>query len=298
VSWRSGGDGPAGPGGAADSYAVGEVRAIRTFRVGRDGGLYPLYTDRPWSAGENTAVCRRRPHTAPDRDCRCGFYAYGHPVWTVAQPPSRSVLAVVALWGGVEIATRGVRAGYGRIEGLWLHHRVPAGVVRAVQERYPQVAVHRDRGALLTDHPLTVLAGYRQPRLLGRRRQVVSVAAAALTAAVLLVGALPARQLITSPETALLWSAATGAVCLTAVAGLALRSAATVTAGVVGLGWMVSSTGADELGAVWLSRVPLLLAVVGCALVWWDLAAVGRPIPRRRRAVLRRVAARLGLYPR
>ncbi len=140
-----------------------------------------------------------------------------------------------------------------------------------------------------------MLSGYQPPRLTGRRRRVVSAAAAALAVAVLLIGAVPARQLITSPGTAMLWSAATGAVCLTALAGLVMRSAAVVTAGVVGLGWMVSSTGADELGAVWLSRSPLLLAAAGCALVWWDLAAPGRRIPRRRRALLRRVLAVLRL---
>ncbi len=290
---RRAGGGDGGPPSGADSYAVGEVRAIRTFRVDRDGALYPLYTDRPWVAGSNTARCRHRPHRAPDPGCRCGFYAYGDPVWTVAQPPSRSVLAVVALWGGLEVATRGVRAEHGRIQALWLHRRVPDEVVRAVQRRYPHVRLYRDRRDLLVEHPLTVLSGYQPPRLTGRRRQVVSAAAAALVVAVLLIGAVPARQLITSPGTAMLWSAATGAVCLTALAGLVMRSAAVVTAGVVGLGWMVSAAGADTLGAVWLSRIPLLLAAAGCAWVWWDLAAAGRPVPRRRRAVLRKAAGRL-----
>jgi hypothetical protein len=294
---RRAGGGEAGPADPAADYAVGEVRAIRTFRLGRDGGLYPLYTDRAWAPGANTARCKRRSHSAPDPGCRCGFYAYGDPLWTVAQPPSRSVLAVVALWGGLEVATRGVRAEHGRIEALWLHRRVRQEVVVAVQRRYPAARVYRDRKQLLANHRLTALAGYTPPRLTGRARQLVIVAAAVLIAVVLLVGALPARQVITSPGTALLWSAVTGAVCLTVLAGLAQRSAAVVTAGVVGLGWMVSAAGANTLGGVWLKRIPLLLAAEGCASVWWALGAVDRQVPRRRRAVLRKAAVRLRILP-
>lgn len=130
-------------------FGVGEVRAIRTFRLGRDGGLYSLYDDRAWTPGVNTAWCKRdRRHAAPEPDCR-GFYAYGHQVWTRAQPPSRSVLAVVAVWGALEVATRGVRAEHARIEAVWLHRRVGDELVEAVRGRYPQVQVVRERPALL-----------------------------------------------------------------------------------------------------------------------------------------------------
>lgn len=44
-------------------------------------------------------------------------------------------------------------------------------------------------------------------------------------------------------------------VCLTTVAGLAARSMLTATVGVVGLGWMVSTSGGTA-AAVWLSRLP------------------------------------------
>ncbi len=84
-------------------FAVGAVRAVPTFRLGRDGQLFPLYDDPPWRKGANTALCRRGDaHATPAPGCRCGFYAYGDLAWVGAQPPSRSALAVVALWGEID----------------------------------------------------------------------------------------------------------------------------------------------------------------------------------------------------
>lgn len=277
----------------AESYGVGEVRAIRTFRLGADGGLYPLYDDRPWGPDANTATCKRgRGHSAPDPDCRCGFYAYGDLTWTVAQPPAVSVLAVVALWGALEVATRGVRAEHGRLQAVWLHRRVPEHLVDAVRSRYPAAEVLRDRGALLQRHPLTPLQGYRAPRLTGRRRRLVTRLLAVLAGLVLLIGCLPARLLVVNAPGAIVWTGAVAVVCMTMLAGLGMRSAAVGTAGTVGLGWMLSTTGADA-AAVWTTRLPLLAAVVISAVLWLDLAATGRPIPRRRQVALRRVLARL-----
>lgn len=169
------GDRTAGDG--TDACGVGEVRAIRTFRLGADGARYPLYDDRPWQSGTNTATCTRgRDYRAPAPDCRCGFYAYADPAWTVAQPPAVAVLAVVGLWGTLEVATRGVRAEHGRLQAVWLHPRVPAPLVAALRSRYPQVEVLREREALLTRHPLTALQGYRPPRLTRpQRRRLAAV---------------------------------------------------------------------------------------------------------------------------
>ncbi len=283
-----------GPAGAdVTGFGVGEVRAVRTFRLGRDGGLYPLYDDRAWTAGVNTAWCKRDArHAAPEPDCRCGLYAYGHQVWCRAQPPSRSVLAVVAVSGAVEVATRGVRAEYGRIEAVWLHRRVSDELCEAVRVRYPRVPVVRDREALLRRFPLTVLEGYRAPRLTGRTLQRVMWLLGALAGLVLLIGCLPAEQLITSRFGALVWTAAVAVTCLAVVTGLGMRSAAVGTAAVVGLGWMLTTT-AQGAAAMWLSRVPLLVAAVLCALVWCELAAVGRTVPGRRQVIVRSVTARL-----
>lgn len=276
-----------------DAFAVGEVRAIRTFRLGRDGGLYPLYEDRAWASGANTAACKRgREHVAPDPDCRCGFYAYGDLAWTVAQPPAARVLAVVALWGSLEVATRGVRAEHGRVQAVWLHRRVPDHLARAVQARYPDVEVLRDRDALLQRHPLTALEGYRGPRLAGHRRQVASRLLAAVAPLVLLVGCLPADQLIVNASGAIVWTAAVAVVYMTLVAGLAMRSPAVAAAGMVGLGWMLTTTGNGAV-TVWITRLPLLAGALLSAVLRLDLAAVGRPIPRRRQVALRGAVARL-----
>lgn len=279
--------------GEPEAFAVGEVRAIRTFRLGRDGGLYPLYEDRAWSPGGNTAACKRgREHADPDSDCRCGFYAYGDLTWTVAQPPAARVLAVVALWGSLEVATRGVRAKHGRLQAVWLHRRVPDHLARAVRARYPDVEVLRDRDALVQRHPLTALEGYRGPRLAGHARRVVSRLLAVLAALVLLVGCLPAAQFIVNAPGAIIWRTAVAVVCMTLVAGLGMRSPAVAAAGMVGLGWMLFTTG-DGVATVWVTRLPLLAGGLLSAVLWLDLAAVGRPIPRRRQVALRRAVARL-----
>lgn len=187
----------AGSGGdvLADAFGIGEVRAVRTFRLGPDGRLYPLSNDEPWADGANTARCQLgHGHRSPAPGCRCGFYAYGHPAWTTAQPPARAVLAVCAFWGGVEVASRGLRAAeYGRIEGIWLQPaRVGPQLRRSVRARYPNVPVYDDRQQLLTEHPLTVLDDYQPPRLRGRGLRLLAWLAAILAGAVAIVGFLPA----------------------------------------------------------------------------------------------------------
>jgi hypothetical protein len=155
--------------------------------------------------------------------------------------------------------------------------------------RYPQVPVVREQAMLLRRYPLTVLEGYQRPRLTGRALHAVTVVLAAL---VVQIGCLPAEQLITSRPGALVWTTAVALACLTVLAGLGMRSAAVGTAGMIGLGWMLT-TSADGAAAMWLSRVPLLVAAGSCAAIWWDLAAVGRAIPGRRQLILRRVTGRL-----
>ena len=276
-----------------DDLAVGELHAVRTFRLGPDGRLFPLYDDRPWLPGVNEAVCRRGlQHAAPAPDCRCGFYAYGDLAWVGAQPPSRSVVAVVALWGQVEVASRGVRAGSGRVEAIWLHPRVDARLVDLAAAAYPAAPVYRSRPELLERHPLTQLDGYDPPRLPVRARQLLFALNATVGAAVLAVGSVPASVLARSGEGALLGLGALTACLLAALGGLARRSLAALTAGVVGMGWMLSST-AGSTGAVWASRAPLLAAAAaGGVWTWLDLAAPGRPVPRRGHRIAVRLVPR------
>ena len=111
---------------------VGEIRALRTFRIGPGGVLYPLFSNTPWSDGTNTARCRAggasdesAEHRAPEPDCTCGFYAYACEAAAAEYPNARHVLATVACWGRVIAGTRGIRAEHGRIEAIWMSETVP-----------------------------------------------------------------------------------------------------------------------------------------------------------------------------
>jgi hypothetical protein len=145
---------------------VGEIRALRTFRIGPDGALYPLFSNQRWHDGSNTASCLRTdrpPHPSPDPDCTCGFYAYGAEQSVSEQPHSRHVLAVVACWGRIIAGTRGLRAEHCRIEALWLSAAVPADLAARVIRNHPSVAAHRERSRMMADHPPTELDCYEGP---------------------------------------------------------------------------------------------------------------------------------------
>lgn len=203
-----------------DPYAgfepqVGEIRALRTFRVGPGGVLYPLFSDAPWRDGPNTATCLRcpprtgtsadvlPPHPAPDPDCTCGFYAYGSEAAVGDYPHGRHVLAVVACWGRVIAGTRGLRAEQCRIEAVWLSDTVPEELVALVRDRYPSAAVYRDRARLLAAHPLTELDCYETPASPHRSRWTHVLAVAALAAVV--TGTLPADWLGGPHPAAIIW---------------------------------------------------------------------------------------------
>jgi len=187
---------------------VGEIRALRTFRVGPGGVLYPLFSDSAWVDGVNTARCLRAastpgpPHAAPDPDCTCGFYAYGTEAAVADHPHGRHVLGVVACWGRVIAGTRGLRAECSRIEALWLSDAVPEDLGRLVRDRHPAVTVHRDRSRMLAEHPVTELDCYEpaQAPASGNRLLV----AGALAAAVL--GVLPMGWLGGPHAAGLLWA--------------------------------------------------------------------------------------------
>jgi hypothetical protein len=130
---------------------VGEIRALRTFRIGPGGSLVPLFGSEAWHDASNTARCRvvQRPdaavgpHEVPDPECSCGFYAYGNAAAVGEYPHTRHVLAVVACWGRVIAGTRGVRAEHCRVEALWLSERVPAELIGQLGNRYPSVTIYR-----------------------------------------------------------------------------------------------------------------------------------------------------------
>jgi hypothetical protein len=155
-----------------EAVGVGDVRMVRTFRIGPAGQLYPVNSIDAWADGWNTARCGRgKTHAPPGPNCRCGFYLYSDPAYALAQPPARQVMAAVATHGAMEIGSRGARASRARVEALWLGPRVSDQLAQAVRERYPTVTVFRDRTAMDQLFPLTHLDGFVKPRVSERTRR-------------------------------------------------------------------------------------------------------------------------------
>jgi hypothetical protein len=201
-----------------DPYAgfepeVGEIRAVRTFRVGPGGVLYPLFSNRAWTDGTNTAQCRViRPddaesasHAAPEPDCTCGFYAYASAFGAAEYPNAKHVLAVVACWGRVVAGTRGLRAEYARVEAIWLSNAVPAYLAEEMRSSYPSVAVYADKTTMLAEHPPTELDCYDEPA--PRERTPKTVALWLAIAGALVMGVLPWQWLRSNQDVRVLWLA-------------------------------------------------------------------------------------------
>ena len=193
---------------------VGEIRAVRTFRVGPGGVLYPLFSAEPWRDGPNTAQCRFAEHAAPDPDCSCGFYAYADEASAGEYAQARYVLAVVSCWGRVVAGSRGVRAEHARIDGLWVSPAVPAQLAASVRSRYRTAGFYDDRAALLHACLPTRLDGYddSDPGRVNRARWWRALLVAVAVAA----GALPASWIGDVP--------AGRALLAVAVAGLLARA--------------------------------------------------------------------------
>lgn len=197
---------------------VGEIRALRTFRIGASGDLFPLYHDRAWSGETNTAQCRLPPaenqfaHDPPDSECSCGFYAYGTPAAALDYPHARHVLAVVACWGKVVAGTRGIRAQHARLEAIFMSDRVPAGLSRQVASRYSDARVYGSRELMLQQHVPTQLDCYEPPGPTRRPWRRTGTRAALLVA--LSLSLVPGH-----------WSGATAAVSWIAQGTLLLLSA-------------------------------------------------------------------------
>jgi hypothetical protein len=196
---------------------VGEIRALRTFRVGAGGLLLPLFGERAWVDGANAAECRvadgKPDHEIPGPDCTCGFYAYGDQRAAAEYPFAHYVLAVVACWGRVIAGTKGIRAQHARIEAMWFSSVVPAALVAAVAERHPSVAVYQTPEHMLAEHPLTRLDAYAddpRPSVLRRRATKAGVAAA------IVAGLVPTGWISALPDGRLAWMIAFGVLMLVA----------------------------------------------------------------------------------
>lgn len=187
---------------------VGEIRAVRTFRVGPGGVLFPLFSGRPWVDGDNVAACRvvegAGAHAPPEPDCTCGFYAYAELAGAAEYPHARYVLAVVACWGRVIVGTKGLRAQHARIDAIWLSDVVSGDLVGMVAEQYPRVAIYSDRTAMLSAHVPTVLDDYEADQSATHVRRII---ARLLTGAALVAGLVPTDWIGRVPYGWVCWTA-------------------------------------------------------------------------------------------
>lgn len=154
--------------GTAEPVVHGSVRALRTFRLLDDGVLAPLTAGASWAPGVTTATCDRGApagHRPPEPGCTCGLWAYGD-LQSLRESDLREqddVVAVVSCHGRVVPAERGLRAEHAVVDAVWLSPRVDRDVGARLAARYPRTAVYRSVAAMLAEHPLTVLPGYRLP---------------------------------------------------------------------------------------------------------------------------------------
>jgi hypothetical protein len=152
---------------AGPDLRVGEIRALRTFRLSEYGHLNPVGYPAagPWQDGANTARCRNHGHTPAAPGCKCGFYAYGSYRAACDYAEARRLLAVVTCWGKVVPGTRGLRAQHARIEAIWLSGQVPRHFVKRLRARYPSVTFYRSRRLMLRRNRPTRLGCYEpEPR--------------------------------------------------------------------------------------------------------------------------------------
>lgn len=153
--------------GSTAEPMIGEVTALRSFRLTDDGFLLPLTdaggTD-PWPVTISTAKCNLgRDHLSPDPDCTCGFYAYGNRTWvedTGEYMWSRLILAAVHCSGRLVAGEKGVRAEKVRLVACYVNKHAPAAVMERLRVNYPDVEFHRSRKSLLDAYPETSLSTY------------------------------------------------------------------------------------------------------------------------------------------
>jgi hypothetical protein len=263
---------------------VGQITALRTFRIGPDGALYPLFSDERWRDGSNTAGCLRNdspPHRSPAPDCTCGFYAYGAEQSAGDHPHSRHVLGVVACWGRIIAGTRGLRAEHCRIQALWLSPAVPEALVERIIGNYPSVAIHWDRSRMVADHPPTELDCYERPargsgRPAGRLWWLAAIGAAVMST-------LPADWLGGGRSAALLWVVlgmifGVGAVPLVR-RGIDVRNSGRCLLCLATSMWILASF-LGPVGLVFV-RLPLLQAASVVGLQHMCLLFDGRRIPAK-----------------
>ena len=263
---------------------VGEIDAVRAFRLSSSGALLPLFHDSPWTTGTNTASCATTPgggatgsHRAPDPDCRCGFYASATANAAREYPESAHVLGVVSCWGRTIVGTRGLRVEHARIRAVWLSEAVPAELAVAVVWTYPDVELYADRELMLTEHPVTALDCYDAPPAVISRSRTWWWRV--LTSLAVVVGTVAGLDQVAPSTRVALGMLAGGLLATGLVAGrvwsteaIGRRRGLVVAAAVL---WLVAGLAGGL--AQWFLRVPLTeLALVGVVLVWRARRAANR----------------------
>ena len=181
---------------------VGEIRALRTFRIGPGGVLFPLFSDTPWADGTNTARCLMAPAddpaesgtgiARPNRTAPAASTPMPSAAGAANTRNARHVLAVVACWGRIIAGTRGIRAEHGRIEAIWMSETVPCDLAAMVAASYPSATTYGDVENMLSAHSPTVLDCY-EPEM---SRQHTKQFAVRLTAALgVVISLLPTHWL-------------------------------------------------------------------------------------------------------
>ena len=258
----------------SEPVVLGSVRALRTFRLLRGGGLAPVSARSPWTAGVNTATCDRkgsvRGHRPPEPGCSCGLWAFGG-LQALRESDLReqdAVVAVVRCHGRVVPATLGLRAEHGVLEALWLSPEVAATAGTGLAATYPQAAVYRSLPAMLAEHPLSVLPSYRLPtaprRALVHLQLLVTAAwwAGMLTWMLL---ALPVQRPVGAPPSGLEPLALTVPLVVAGVTVLVLRTPSRWAWGLVALAVQSGlAVGASLLLSPWVAFEELS-AVAGAA---------------------------------
>lgn len=257
---------------------VGEVYALRTFRINTDDGtLVPIAQPaeyRAWADGSVTATCARgRDHLAPDEGCRCGVYAFGSVAEIARQyGQGQRILAVVACHGKIIAGTKGIRAQHARVVALWLSPGLSATLRSAVTARYPQVPLFSSKAAMLAEFPPSQLETYATPRPFVRKvLEVVGFVAVILGLGVLAYDGRPVGEMWQA--LALLVALSGGALSL--CASLGIRSIGS-RAAVAGFGIMILCLALAVRGMpAGLAAVPLLV-IITCyvAVGTWQRVAV------------------------
>ena len=121
------------------------VVAYRSWRV-VDDALRSVYLPVFWNEKEVRATCMSAEspdadaprsaapgHSAPDRGCTCGVYAYYEPDKSFPTVDYRGVVGIVSLWGTIELHEEGMRAEHARVEALALYSRWTTRQIDAVR---------------------------------------------------------------------------------------------------------------------------------------------------------------------